>query len=260
MLILVQERNNLRTWLRRFTVLALQVSTDDGERGEIMNDFSVQKPVTYFEQIYDSLREMIFKGVYKPGDRVYEAKIAREFNISRSPVREAVRVLQNEGLLVIDDKSRITVYKPTMKDVEDIYQCRIVLESLAAKLTTELASQEELNEIESTIVLSKKLLESKENQNSQSLITENARFHDLITQYSQNNRLQKQINDLWSLSHYYRVLNFQGENRDWNVFNEHQEIFQYIKKRDSEKAEKAMAQHLTNDINHLKGILQNKYV
>ncbi|MGG3799661.1 GntR family transcriptional regulator [Metabacillus fastidiosus] len=225
-----------------------------------MNDFSVQKPVTYFEQIYEHLREMIFQGVYKPGDRIYEAKIAREFKISRSPVREAVRVLQNEGLLAIDDKSKITVYKPTIKDVEDIYQCRIVLESLAAKLTTELVSEDELQEIEGTLVLSKKFLESKKNQNDRSLIAENARFHDLITQYSQNNRLQKQINDLWSLSHYYRVLNFQGENRDWNVFNEHQEIFHHIKKRDSKKAEQAMAQHLTNDINHLKKILQNQSI
>lgn len=199
---------------------------------------------------------MIVQGVFQPGERIYEAKLAREFNVSRSPVREAVRALEKEGLLVIDDKSKITVYKPSMKDVEDIYQCRMVLESLAARLTTRLSANRELKEIETTLVQTKKLLEGEDEQKSETVISLNAKFHDLIVQFSQNKRLQKQIHDLRSLTYYFRVLNFQGENRKWVIFNEHQEVFEAIKERNEEKAGLVMTAHINNDLIHLKNIIQ----
>ncbi|MFP5113927.1 GntR family transcriptional regulator [Bacillaceae bacterium C204] len=219
-----------------------------------MDTFSIEKPLRYYNQVYNSIREMIVKGILKPGDSIFEARIARELNISRSPVREAVRALEKEGLLEIDEKSRITVYKPTMKDIEDIYQCRIVLESLAASLTTKLATKLELEEIEDTLIKSRGYLEDYCEQKKDRLIEENARFHDLILKFSQNRRLEKQLSDLKSLSHYYRVLNFQGENREWNVFFEHQEIFTQIVNRDYEKACIAMQNHMKNDLIHLKEI------
>jgi DNA-binding GntR family transcriptional regulator len=69
-----------------------------------MDSFSIEKPVRYYDQVYNSIRESIVQGVLKPGDSLFEARIARELNISRSPVREAVRALEKEGLLVIDEK------------------------------------------------------------------------------------------------------------------------------------------------------------
>jgi DNA-binding GntR family transcriptional regulator len=223
-----------------------------------METFFLEKPVRYYDQVYNSIREMIVQGVLKPGDSIFEAKIARELNISRSPVREAVRALEKEGLLVINEKSRITVYKPTMKDIEDIYQCRIVLESLAASLTTRLATNLELKEIEETLLKSREYLDDYNKEKKHVLIEENAKFHDLIVKYSKNNRLKKQLRDLKSLSHYYRVLNFQGENREWNVFYEHQDIFTQIVSRNEEKACIAMQNHMKNDLNHLKEIFANQ--
>lgn len=221
-----------------------------------MDRFAIDKPVPFYDQIYNSMKQMIVQGVFQPGERIYEAKLAREFSVSRSPVREAVRALEKEGLLVIDDKSKITVYKPSMKDVEDIYQCRMVLESLAARLTTRLSSNRELKEIETTLVQTKKLLEGEDEQKSETVISLNAKFHDLLVQYSQNKRLQKQIHDLRSLTYYFRVLNFQGENRKWTIFNEHQEVFEAIKERDEEKAGSVMTAHINNDLIHLKNIIQ----
>lgn len=219
-----------------------------------MDTFSIEKPVRYYDQVYNSIREMIVQGVFKPGDSIFEARIARELNISRSPVREAVRALEKEGLLVSDEKSRLTVYKPTMKDIEDIYECRMALESLAARLTTRLATDQQIKEIEETVQKSAEYLKIEGEQNRQTLIEENGRFHDLISNYSQNRRLKKQLTDLKSLSHYYRTLNFQGENREWIVFNEHQEIIDQIKKRDEEKASLMMKKHLETDLIHLKEI------
>jgi DNA-binding GntR family transcriptional regulator len=224
-------------------------------RKRIVDVYSLEKSLPYYEQIYHSIKQMIFQGVFAPGDRIYEAKIAREFNVSRSPVREAVRALEKDGLLFIDGKSQITVYKPTMRDVEEIYQCRMALESLAAELTTRLASSHELEEIEKTLIQTKDGLEHKDDQNKDILVSLNGRFHDLITRFSRNKRLQKQLDDLRSLTYYYRVINFQGDNRAGVIFNEHQKIFTYIKQRNEQKASSVMAEHITNDLNHLKGIL-----
>ncbi|GHH98972.1 GntR family transcriptional regulator [Neobacillus kokaensis] len=219
-----------------------------------MDSFSIEKPIRYYDQVYNSIREMIVEGILKPGDSIFEARIARQLNISRSPVREAVRALEKEGLLVIDDKSRITVYKPTMKDIVDIYECRMALESLAARLTTRLATTQELQNIENTVHISKQYLVKEGEHNRQALITENSRFHELIIKYSQNRRLKKQLRDLHSLSHYYRVLNFKGENREWVVYTEHQEILEQMKRRDEDKAAFMMKKHLETDLNHLKEI------
>ncbi|MCH6264728.1 MULTISPECIES: GntR family transcriptional regulator [Neobacillus] len=219
-----------------------------------MDSFSIEKPVRYYDQVYNTLREMIVQGDLKPGDSIYEARIARDLNISRSPVREAVRALEKEGLLAIDEKSRITVYKPTLKDIVDIYECRMVLESLAARLTTRLATAQELQNIEKTVIDSKQYLDAEGERNRQALIAENGRFHELIIKYSQNRRLKKQLRDLHSLSHYFRTLNFQGENREWIVYNEHQDILVQMKRRDEDKAAFMMNKHLETDLEHLKEI------
>jgi DNA-binding GntR family transcriptional regulator len=221
-----------------------------------MNKFAVAKSMPYYDQVYNSIKQMIHQGVFQPGDRIYEAKIARDFNLSRSPVREAVRALEKEGLLVIDDKSRMTVYKPTMKDVEEIYQCRMVLESLAAKLATRLATSRELKEIEKVLAQTKKYLEGKDEPDKEVIISLNSRFHDFILQSSKNNRLQKQLSELRSLTHYYMLMNLKGENRKWIIFDEHQEIFDCVKQGDDEKAGLLMSNHIHNDLQHLKNILE----
>jgi len=221
-----------------------------------MNKFALAKSVPYYDQVYHSIKQMIHGGIFQPGDRIYEAKIARDFNLSRSPVREAIRALEKEGLLVIDEKSRMTVYKPTIKDVEEIYQCRMVLESLAAKLATKHATNRELKEIEGVLVQTKKYLEGKEEPDKEFIISLNSRFHDFILQLSKNNRLQKQLSELKALTHYYMLINLKGERRKWIIFAEHQEIFDCMKQGDDEKAGQLMSTHIHNDLQHLKQILE----
>jgi DNA-binding GntR family transcriptional regulator len=249
-------KERLMRKIKCYTIYSIQ-SVDSRQNGwGRMDRKIIEKSVPFYAQIYHSLREMIFQGVFRPGERIYEAGLAREFQVSRSPVREAVRALEKEGLLVVDGKSRITVYQPTMKDVEEIYQCRMVLESLAARLTAQLASQEELKEIEHNLEQTRKQIEAK--GKDAAVITLNARFHELIIQFSQNRRLQKQLLDLRSLTHFYRVINFQGEGREWQIVREHQEVFQWIKERDAKRAARAMEEHIQQDLIHLQQILRDK--
>ncbi|PTM57785.1 GntR family transcriptional regulator [Desmospora activa] len=214
----------------------------------------IEKPVPYYEQAYRVIKQMIFEGKLKPGERIAEAKLAKELGVSKSPLREAIRVLEKEGLVTID--SRVMVYKPTIKDVEEIYFCRMALESFATGLTTRSASAEELGKIED--VLQKTEVAIQQAIDPDPIIELNERFHELIIQYTRNNRLRKQLYDLKGLIYYFRILNFEGEKRAEDILEQHRQIFHHIKHRNDEQAAKAMVEHLQLDLDHLVEILSER--
>ncbi|WP_026699781.1 GntR family transcriptional regulator [Salibacterium aidingense] len=219
-----------------------------------MDDFVIDKRMPYYEQCYYTIKKMIFNGMLEPGDRLNETQLAKDFNVSKSPVREAIRILEKEGLLVVDH-SGVVVFEPTIEDIKEIYQCRMALESFAVSLTTELAQDIELNELE------KKLAETEqailENQDSNTIITLNSHFHSLIVEFSRNHRLRKQIEDIRGLIYYFRVLNFKGDDRARTIVEQHRRIFSLMKDRKAELASKEMVQHLQHDIDHLLEILKS---
>ena len=203
-----------------------------------MKEFEVERPIPYYEQFYHSIKKMIFTGHFKPGDRIVETQLAKEFNVSKSPIREAIRILEKEGLVIVDEKSRVLVYKPTQKDVEEVYFCRMALESFAVSETTKIALDEDIHDLE-------KLFGS----------VDVTAVHSTIIDYTKNLRLKKQINDLKSLIYYFRILNFQGDDRANTILEQHYQIFEFIQKRESEKAAKAMITHLELDLAHLIKVL-----
>nr|WP_276561467.1 GntR family transcriptional regulator [Bacillus sonorensis] len=217
--------------------------------------FSIQRPVSYHDQVHRYLKDMIIKGRYQPGERIYESKIAKELQVSRSPVREAIRTLEQEGLLLIDEKSKITVYEPTLKDLEDIYQCRQALESLAVSLATQSAKKETLELIERTLREANREFEQNSCQSAQALLHLNTRFHDLIIEASQNRRLQKQLHDLRSLTFFYRSKNIEKRERCFEIISQHQGIYRSMQQRDEAKAAELMRRHIEADLCYLKTVL-----
>lgn len=214
---------------------------------------SLQKPLPYYQQIQESIKDSIFKGKYKPGDRLYEAQIAKLYGISRSPVREAIKVLINEGLLISDDKSQISVYKPALEDVMEIYECRIALETAAVALTAERATVEQIKELEKSLEDTANAIDT---DNLEMIVACNANFHNLTLQYSGNNRLIKLVESLNSLIYYYRVLNMQGKNRPETVLKGHTEIFQAIKEKNPQKAASLLKAHTVEDLENLIRIIK----
>lgn len=215
-------------------------------------NFRIEKPLSYYEQVYNSIKQMIFKGIFKPGDLIVESKLAEKFNVSRSPVREAIRSLEMEGLLTIDEKSRITVYQPTTKDVEEIYVCREQLEPLAAKLCCENATEDELAVIEITLSEVNSYIENFDEKYVDTIISLNTRFHDLISEYSKNDRLQKQISGLRSLTNFYRGTYIQKKERYQQIVEEHNNIFKLIKEKKCEEVYNEMKNHIQNDLKFMK--------
>ncbi|AMX84996.1 hypothetical protein GS3922_16030 [Geobacillus subterraneus] len=217
-----------------------------------MSQAQPDRSAPFYEQIYHLLRKKILQGEFKPGQRIYEAKLARELNVSRSPVREAVRALEKEGLLQIDHKSRITVYEPTMRNVEEIYQCRMSLESLAVKLACERLSASQLDEIEEVL---RQTEQSIIIGDLESVIAFNVQFHDFIVLFSGNSELGKLLGGLRSLTYYYRTLNVYGPGRANQILEEHKQIFSKMKERKADEAAETMKVHIQHDLLHLKNLL-----
>jgi len=219
-----------------------------------MSESFLEKKDPYYIQFYHKIKQMIFEGEYQPEERINETQLAKEYNVSKSPIREAVRILQKEGLLVVD-KSKVVVYKPTLKDVEDIYYCRMALESFAVKLTTKTATDKELEEVQNTLNKTKDAIEKNENPNT--IISLNEHFHRLLLTHSNNNRLQKQVNDLKGLINYFRKLNFKGNQRAETILGQHQQIFNHILQRNEKQASEEMIKHLEKDVEHLMEVLSD---
>ncbi|MDP4155333.1 MAG: GntR family transcriptional regulator [Bacillota bacterium] len=215
---------------------------------------SLQKPLPYYQQIQESIKDAIFKGIFKPGDRLYEAQLAKQYGISRSPVREAIKVLINEGLLLCDDKSQITVYKPALEDVIEIYECRIALETAAVALTAERATADQIRELEKSLEDTAIAIET---ENLEKIVACNAHFHDLTLLYSGNNRLIKLVDSLNSLIYYYRFLNMQGQNRPKTILKGHTEIFQAINEKNPEKAASLLKAHTLEDLENLTRLIED---
>ncbi|MBT2689255.1 GntR family transcriptional regulator [Bacillus sp. ISL-47] len=204
-------------------------------------------------QIQQTIKEMIWKGILMPGDRLYEAQLAKQFETSRSPVREAFRALINEGLLVIDEKSQITVYKPSLGDVRDIYECRLALESRAVSIAAQCATDLQLERLSNTLKETCKAIERKEKEK---IVQYNVCFHEQIINICGNLRLKKLIDDLHSLTYFYRVLNVKESGRAALILKEHTEIFNAIKNRNPEKACKKLIKHTKNDLENLINLIE----
>jgi DNA-binding GntR family transcriptional regulator len=216
---------------------------------------NLQKALPYYMQIQQTIKERIFKGTYKPGDRLYEAQIAKQFGISRSPVREAIRGLINDGLLMMDEKSQISVYEPSLQDVRDIYECRIALESTAVALSAERATEEELAELENLLIETSEVIKRGDKD---VIVTCNARFHELIMQICRNERLLKLVDELHALTYFYRFINIEGAHRAETILKGHTEIYEAIKERNPEKASSKLKEHTYEDLNNLVQIIEHK--
>jgi DNA-binding GntR family transcriptional regulator len=225
------------------------------EGGKNVSQNPLEKALPFYQQIQQTIKERIFHGQYKPGDRLYEAQLAKQFSISRSPVREAIRTLINEGLLIMDEKSQITVYKPTLKDVRDIYECRIALESAAVALASERATEPQIEELGRILAETEVAIEKNEKEE---IVKWNTKFHEQIIIISENLRLKKLVDELHSLTYYYRLLNIEGRERGQVILKGHKEIFKAIREKDPEKAAQSLREHTEEDLKNLIHLIEGK--
>lgn len=209
------------------------------DRPKLVIDFNSSKPLG--EIVYVALREAIIKNQFKSGERLMETELADEMMVSRTPVREAVRKLQSEGYVVMLPRKGTYVTSLTIQDVNDVFEIRGALESMAAVLASERASDEEINEIKKFIEDEAVLWDSSDLART---IRSDIQFHSLLYRASKNTKIENLINDLREQTQRLRSSTLSRPGRLRFALEEHKQILAAIAARDHDGARNASIAHV----------------
>lgn len=199
-------------------------------------------------RVFHTIRDDILSGKYKDGDELREVAIGNELGVSRTPVREAFRQLELEGLIEIIPNKGAYVTGITVKDVHDIYAMRSMLEGLAARWACEHITKEQIEEMEENIYLAKFHASKGNHEQMAELDTQ---FHDILYRACNSKMLEHQLRDF----HQYviRIRRMTLSSRRGAESNlEHEQLLEAIKANNPELAESVACQHMINAYNNMK--------
>ena len=193
------------------------------------------------DEIADIVRDRILKGEYEIGEKIKENQIATELRVSRTPIREAFKLLENEGLIDYVPNRGCFAKGFTKQDVDDIYAVRMALERLAVERSVERITAEELTALEEEWELMEFYVKKKD---SQKVLELNTTFHDIIYASTRSRFMAQVLRSYKGYIDKTRKSVFYDEAYLESILNEHQEILEAIKNKDKEKAVAAVSRHL----------------
>lgn len=194
-------------------------------------------------RVYAKIREDILNGDYKNGDELREIAIGEELGVSRTPVREAFRQLELEGLIQIIPNKGAYVTGITIKDVKDIYMLRSKLEGLAARWAIDHITKEQLEEMEENIYISE--FHSAKGHSDQIAELDN-RFHELLYDACGSKMLANQLREYHEYVLRVRRKTLAATGRGMASTGEHKKIMEAIKAKDYDLAEATANEHIVN--------------
>ena len=193
--------------------------------------------------VFNTLRQAILRGELKPGERLMEIQLANKLGVSRTPVREAIRKLELEGLVLMIPRKGAEVADITEKSLRDVLEVREALEELAVRLACDKITREGIGELKKAAQDFRRVLKSND-------ITEIAeadvRFHDVICIATENQKLVQLLNNLREQMYRYRIEYLKDSAARKTLAREHQEIYQALKERDFVRANRWMKDHIEN--------------
>ncbi|MBR6025290.1 MAG: GntR family transcriptional regulator [Firmicutes bacterium] len=206
------------------------------------------KTISIADQIFDRLEKEILSGKYKRGEIVSENKLAESLGVSRTPVREAVKRLEQEG--IIEDCSKgFRIIGITRDDMPDMYEIRIQIESLAAGRAAENISVDELKEMGEILDMQKYYIDRQNGEgtdNSENIKDLDSRFHNLIYISSRSKAFADMLIPLHKRMTKFRKASVRKNSRAQSSWNEHNEIYTALREHNIAWAEEAMRRHLIN--------------
>lgn len=194
-------------------------------------------------RVFNKLREDILSGKYEEHEELKEVAIGEELGVSRTPVREAFRQLELEGLIQIIPNKGAYVTGITEKDVMDIYVIRSLLEGLCARWATEHITKEQMEEMEENVYLAK--FHAQKGHLEQLAELDN-RFHDILYEACNSKMLEHQLKDFHQYVLRVRKKTLSNVNRGPQSNAEHEQIMEAIKAGDAERAEQLAHCHMIN--------------
>ncbi len=198
------------------------------------------------EIVFKTLRQAILTGELKPGERLMEIHLAKRLGVSRTPIREAIRKLELEGLVTMVPRRGATVAKITEKNLRDVLEVRRNLDTFAVELACERITEEQLAELEAKIKRFEEVVMAKD---AKEIAEADVDMHDFIVASTGNARLVQLVNNLSEQVYRYRFEYIKDATTHKILMEEHRDIFESIKNKDKSHAQEAMRRHITNQEN-----------
>lgn len=208
-----------------------------------------QQSMPLREAVFMSLRKAILTGKLKPGERLTEVKLGKLLGTSRTPIREAIRKLELEGLVTIVPGSGARVSGMTVEDLQEVMQVRSALEQLSAGLASERITGDEKEHLRDA---SNAFIRSTQHGDSLAIAEADVRFHDVILKAAKNEKLASILNGLADNIYRYRYEFIRDDEHYEHLISEHNEIFRAIYNGDREGAEKAARSHIARQWRYIR--------
>ncbi len=194
-------------------------------------------------RVFHKLRDDILNGKYEDYEELREVAISEELNVSRTPVREAFRQLELEGLIQIVPNKGAYVTGITEKDVKDIYMIRSLLEGLCARWATYNITQDQMEEMEENVYLAE--FHAAKGHFDQLAVLDN-RFHEILYEACDSKMLEHQLKDFHQYVLRVRRKTLSNVNRGPKSNEEHKQIMEAIKAKNADLAEQLANRHMIN--------------
>jgi len=211
-----------------------------------MNEFAKDGDNDYLplrDVVFNTLRQSILTGELKPGERLMEIHLADKLGVSRTPIREAIRKLELEGLVTMIPRRGAEVAQITEKHLKDVLEVRRALDALPVELACERITQDELADLMDARDLFAKAIKTKD---ANKIAQADVAFHDIILIASRNDRLMQMLSNLSQQMYRYRLEYVKDDEHYDRLIEEHNIIFDAISRRDSKVGAEAIISHIDN--------------
>ena len=205
--------------------------------------------------VFYTLRQAILKGELEPGERLMEMQLAEQLGVSRTPIREAIRKLELEGLVFMIPRKGAVVAEITEKSLRDVLEVRRALEELAMKLACEKILDEEIEELK---VAAKEFEDALKTGDVTVYAEADVKFHDIIYRPTDNQRLIQLLYNLREQMYRYRVEYLKRDDSHDTLLAEHQYIIETLEKRNADEAIKAICAHIDNQVTAVADTIRTK--
>lgn len=193
--------------------------------------------------VFNTLRQAILTGELKPGERLMEIHLADRLGVSRTPIREAIRKLELEGLVVMIPRKGAQVARITEKNLKDVLEVRRALDMLAVRLACDRMDDEAKKELKRAC---DEFAAVVQNNNTKDITEADVRFHDVILKSTGNDRLIQLVNNLAEQMYRYRLEYIKDSSYHNRLVKEHEAIYEAIMNNEKEKAAEAVVVHIDN--------------
>ncbi len=193
--------------------------------------------------VFNTLRQAILRGELKPGERLMEIQLANKLGVSRTPIREAIRKLELEGLVLMIPRRGAEVAEITEKSLRDVLEVRKALEELSVELACERIAEDDIAKLKTA---AKEFEETLKTGDVTQYAEADVKFHDIIYFATENQRLIQLLYNLREQMYRYRVEYLKREEVHQTLLREHEHIIACIEKRDKEGAVDAIVSHIEN--------------